>query len=68
MPPWDVARSFAVESEFHQPTLGMHKPWPYINQDVLYQLMKGYDRRAFEEAAARWGKKAKPRVRQRLAA
>jgi hypothetical protein len=46
-----VARHFAVETDLCRPTLGLHKPWPYIDTYELHELMHAYDRRAFERAA-----------------
>jgi hypothetical protein len=62
IPSWEQARSFAVESVYFRPTLGLHKSWRYIKSGggpkkrALYQLMRSYDQRAFDEAEKRWGK------------
>lgn len=61
MPTYEAALSFSVETAVHQPTMGVHKPWTFLDaqqQQSVRQMMADFDRRAFEEAEKRWGVKA----------
>ena len=45
IPSWEDARSFAVESEFYEPTLGLHKPWQWLEKwEEAARLMRSYNK------------------------
>lgn len=39
-PPFELARSFSVETVFHEAPFGVHKPWPYQGKNEMQALTK----------------------------
>jgi len=44
MPPLEISRAFAVETEFYMPALGLHKTWAWRNETETEWLLRSYNR------------------------
>jgi len=48
MPNGEEARGFAVETVLHEPTLALHKSWPWATEEEMKQLMRTYNKKVLD--------------------